>query len=290
MNNIDEAISKVNGSVGVAAKHLDTGQEINRDAHDIFFTASTLKVPLIVALYRLVDESKIDPSERIDFADSMRVPGSSILKVLGSGLNPTIHDLAMLMIIVSDNTATDLIFERVGKDRLEATIAEMGLANTRIPMTTLELLYSIVGLDPADNSVSYEQASRMLRDQQLVLDADGFQEDKSDVSTPSDMSKILEIIHSGDFLSDSSREAVLNILRSQQLNNVIPLLLPLGTTSAHKTGSYHGVRCDVGIVYGESGPYTIALMAKGVSGISLETDLSLARISKAIYDEFNPNA
>ena len=290
MTNIEKAIFIVNATVGIAAKHLATGREILQNANDTFYTASTFKVPLIVALFRLVDQGKIDPSERIKFSDSMRVPGSSILKVMGAGLNPTIHDLAMLMIIVSDNTATDLIFDRVGKEYLNSTITEMGLSNTRIPMTTRELLYSIVGLDPTDESVSYEHASRMLHDQQLVLDADGFQEDKSDVSSPSDMSKVLELIHSGGFLSDQSSEAVLNILLSQQLNNVIPLLLPSGTKSAHKTGSYHGVRCDVGIVYGESGPYTVSIMAKGASGISLETDLSLARVSRAIYDEFNPDA
>ena len=290
MTNIEKAIFRVNATVGIAAKHLATGREILQNANDTFYTASTFKVPLIVALFRLVDQGKIDPSERIKFSDSMRVPGSSILKVMGAGLNPTIHDLAMLMIIVSDNTATDLIFDRVGKEFLNSTITEMGLSNTRIPMTTRELLYSIVGLDPTDESVSYEQASRMLHDQHLVLDGDGFQEDKSDVSSPSDMSKVLELIHSGGFLSDQSSEAVLNILLSQQLNNVIPLLLPSGTKSAHKTGSYHGVRCDVGIVYGESGPYTVSIMAKGASGISLETDLSLARVSRAIYDEFNPDA
>ena len=290
MTNIEKAIFRVTATVGIAAKHLATGREILQNANDTFYTASTFKVPLIVALFRLVDQGKIDPSERIKFSDSMRVPGSSILKVMGAGLNPTIHDLAMLMIIVSDNTATDLIFDRVGKEFLNSTITEMGLSNTRIPMTTRELLYSIVGLDPTDKSVSYEQASTMLHDQQLVLDADGFQEDKSDVSSPSDMSKVLELIHSGGFLSDQSSEAVLNILLRQQLNNVIPLLLPSGTKSAHKTGSYHGVRCDDGIVYGESGPYTVAIMAKGASGISLETDLSLARVSRAIYDEFNPDA
>ena len=53
-------------------------------------------------------------------------------------------------------------------------------------------------------------------------------------------------------------------------------------------GSYHGVRCDVGIVYGASGPYTVALMAKSVSDNPLEVDLSLSHVSKAIYDEFNP--
>ena len=60
------------------------------------------------------------------------------------------------------------------------------------------------------------------------------------------------------------------------------------TATAHMQGSYHGVRCNVGIVDGASGPYTVALMAKGVSDNTLEVDLSLSHLSKAIYDEFNP--
>jgi len=71
------------------------------------------------------------------------------------------------------------------------------------------------------------------------------------------------------------------------LNNVIPLKLPAGVESAHKTGSYHGVRCDAGIVYSPSGPYIVVVMAKDVSGISLEIDLSLASLSLAVYDQFN---
>jgi beta-lactamase class A len=244
-------------------------------------------VPLLVALYRLVDEGRIDLSERVELNDSMRVPGSSILKVMGNGLAPTVHDLATLMIIVSDNTATDLIFHRVGRDYLNATLAELGLADTRIPMTTRELLYDIVGLDASDPKHTFEEATSLLAARRLVLKADGFREDTSDVSSPADMSRLLAMLHRGEVLSDDSRAGALEILKRQQLNTVIPLLLPPGTVCAHKTGSYHGVRCDVGIVYGPSGPYTIALMAKGVEGTTLEVDLSLARVSHAIYDHFN---
>ena len=71
----------------------------------------------------------------------------------------------------------------------------------------------------------------------------------------------------------------------QQLNNVLPLKLPVGTVVAHKTGSYHGVRCDVGVVYAPNGPYSVAIMAKQVTGDVLGTDLALAAVSEAIYDE-----
>ena len=172
MSAIEAAISKVPGRVGVACVHLDSDREVRHNDDEVYFTASTLKVPLIVALYRLVDEGRVDLSERVELTDSMRVPGSSILKVMGSGLAPTVHDLATLMIVVSDNTAADLIFHRVGKDYLSATLNELGLADTRIPMTTRELLYDIVGLDASDPEHTFEQATRLLAAQRLVLEAD----------------------------------------------------------------------------------------------------------------------
>ena len=125
MSAIESTLSEVPGRVGVACVHLDSGREVRHNADEVYFTASTLKVPLLVALYRLVDEGRIDLSERVELRDSMRVPGSSILKLMGNGLAPTVHDLATLMIVVSDNTATDLIFHRVGKDYLSATLAEL---------------------------------------------------------------------------------------------------------------------------------------------------------------------
>ncbi len=288
MSSIETAVSAVRAQVGYAATQLDTGRELSSRADEVFFTASTFKVPLLAALYKLIDAGRIDPGQRIELTDADRVPGSSVLKELGAGLNPTVHDLATLMIIVSDNTATDLVFGLVGKDYLRSTMDELGLAQTRIPMTTRELLYSIGGLDPTNPEHTYAEATARLKSGRLVPDADGFSEEKSDVSSPADMSRLLAALHNGDALTPSSREAALDILKRQQLNTVIPMLLPTGTVIAHKTGSYKGVRCDVGIVYGPSGPYAVAIMAKDVEGNSLEVDLSLAKVSKAIYDEFNP--
>ncbi len=282
-----DAISSVNATVGVAAKHLRSGIEITHNARDLFFTASTLKIPLLAAMYRKADRGEIDPARRIELAEEMRVPGSGVLKTLDAGIKPSLYDLAMLMIIVSDNTATDIIYDLVGKAELSSLLDDTGLNQTRIPMTTRELLYSIVGLDPKDPTHTFEMASELLFAQRYKRDADGFSLSKSDVSSPSDMCRLLELIYNGGILSGSSRDTVLDILKRQQLNNVIPLKLPIGTESAHKTGSYHSVRCDAGIVYSPAGPYVVAIMAKDVTGLSLEIDLGLAAVSRAIYDRFN---
>ena len=118
-----------------------------------------------------------------------------------------------------------------------------------------------------------------------VSESDALSEERSDVSSPADMVRLLELVQRGEVLSQTSREAVLEILKSQQLNSIIPFYLPPGTIVAHKTGGVPTVRCDVGIVYGPTGPYTVALMAKGVTDMRV-IDRSLAAVSKAVYDEF----
>ena len=287
MSAIQDFTAHTGGVVGVAAKHLGTGERICHNADTVFFTASTLKVPLLVELYRQVDAGIIDVNQRIDLTDALRVPGSGVLKELASGLQPTVHDLAILMIIISDNTATDILYNRVGGDNINNTMRQLGLTHTHIPMTCRELLYGITGLEVENPAHTYQLSSDRLKKREFVLEGDGFSEEKSDVSSPSDMCRLLELIYDGDTLSPQSQEAVLDILKRQQLSTVIPHALPAGTVVAHKTGSYHSVRCDVGIVFSPTGPYTVAIMAKQMTGGDrLSVDASLAAISKAVYDEF----
>ena len=287
MSAIQDFMAHTGGVVGVSAKHLETGEHVSHNADTVFFTASTLKVPLLVELYRQVDAGIIDVDQRIDLTDALRVPGSGVLKELASGVQPTVHDLAMLMIIISDNTATDILYNRVGGDNINNTMQQLGLTHTHIPMTCRELLYSITGLDVENPTHTYQLASDRLKKREFVLEDDGFSEEKSDVSSPNDMCRLLELIYDGEILSPQSREAVLDILKRQQLSTVIPHALPPGTMVAHKTGSYHSVRCDVGIVFAPTGPYTVAIMAKQMTdGDRLSVDASLAAISRAVYDEF----
>lgn len=285
MTSIQTAISRIEATVGVAARHLETGREIQHNADDVFFTASTLKVPVLVELYRQVDRGIVDLNQRVELTDGMRVPGSGILKEMEAGLNPTLHDLAMLMIIISDNTATDILYDLVGGDNLNDSMRELGLRRTRIPMTVMQLLFSVVGLDPENPEHTHERCAERLFNEAYVHDAAGYDPDRSDVSTPAEMCRLLELLYSGEVLSPASTEGALDILKRQQLRTVIPYALPVGTTVAHKTGFYLGVRADVGIVYSPTGPYTVAIMAKNVTSRDRMTfDLSLAALARAVYD------
>ena len=284
MNRIETAIASVPAVTGMAAKHLETGQELGHRAGEIFFTASTFKVPILVELYRQVDQGNVDPAARLELTDEVRSPGGGTLKELDSGLRLTIHDLAMLMIIVSDNTATDMLYNLVGRDNLNDTMRKLGLHKTSLPMTCKQLLYSMYGVETGDIFEGTRLVGDALAHGRTVPGSDGLSEERSDVSSPSDMVRLLEMLYRGELLSESSTAAAMDILERQQAATIIPYGLPPGTRTAHKTGGVTSVRCDVGIVFAPSGPYVIALMAKQVTD-GKAIDRALAGVSAAVYEE-----
>jgi len=287
MATLEQAAADVPGHVGIAARHLDSREELHLRSDEAYFTASTFKVPILAEVYRQVDAGLIDPAERVKVPDELRAPGSGVLKELGAGLQPTVHDLALLMIIISDNTATDTLYHMVGRERLNETMQDLGLSRTRLPMSCREMLYSMCGVDTEDIERGNEMVASALALQKVVPGSPGLSEDHGDVSSPADMIKLLQAVYDGEVHSPGSREALMDILRRQQATTIIPADLPPGTDVAHKTGGVPTVRCDVGIVFSPSGPYTIAIMAKNVTDVK-SIDRRLAAVSRAVYDHFNP--
>ncbi|MBI4641516.1 MAG: serine hydrolase, partial [Candidatus Tectomicrobia bacterium] len=194
MSQIDTIIASIEGIVGLAARRPQGHEEILIRADETFPTASTLKVPVIVELFRQAGERKIDLKARVPFSHAMRVAGSGILQDLDDGIQPTVRDLAVFMIVVSDNAATDLLMEMVGKENLHNTMKSLGLAQTNIPMTTKEILYNIVGMDLQNPEDTYEKNKEKLTRGELILESDGLSDTKSDVSTPREMMRLLSMI------------------------------------------------------------------------------------------------
>ena len=288
MTPLSEAVSQFPGIAGVAARHLETGRTIEHNADTVFFTASTFKVPILAELYRQVDAGMLDLSQRVELTDSLRVPGSGVLRELDNGVAPTLHDLAMLMIIVSDNLATDILYHVVGKENLNRTMADLGLTRTKLPMSCRDLLFSLAGLTVSESMDDFWEVSNRVEQgyRGLPPDCDALNEERSDVSSPSDMVRLLEVVHNSDFLTEESRNGMLHILRRQKLRSIIPYYLPPDVIAAHKTGGVYSVRCDVGIVWGPSGPYAVAIMAKRITE-STDFDPKLARISRIVFDEMS---
>ncbi len=292
----EEAMARLTGDlsgpVGVAIHDLRGDRVFEWNADEPFPTASTLKVPLLYELYRQAEAGRIDPGERLTLRLEDRVPGSGVLQHLDGGLAPTLRDLGELMIIVSDNWATDILFERLGRERIAAMLAEAGMTGTFLPLTIRELFVSLVGGDPADPALTYDELRQRLKDTDPPADTDGVALDaRNDISTPADMVRLLRRIEAGTGISDESRSAILATLRHQNFTSIIPFRLPTDRKieAAHKTGSLKGVRNDVGLITAPGVCYAIALMSRGQDDIPEVYD-RLSRISRWAWDTLAPPA
>ena len=296
LTNVDEQIrtliSVITGEgveVGVYARHFGSGREIGVNAERRFPTASTVKVPLLFALYRKAAAGEIDLQRRIPLEVTHRTAGSGVLQDLDAGLQPTVRDLATLMITVSDNQATDMLYHLLGGAYIQRVATEIGMAETRIPRTIRALLYDMVGMDERNPAHTYEMNRELLRTG--ARNASGWSlgiGDNNDVSTPRDMVTLLARIYRGEDPSRAACDAMVDILKRQKFNTILPLLLPAEVEIAHKTGSLHGVRNDVGIVYApeeSGGPYAVAVMSRNMAD-PIAGARVLADISRAVWDAF----
>ncbi|HEV2010230.1 MAG TPA: serine hydrolase [Candidatus Limnocylindria bacterium] len=281
---IERLADATGGIVGVAATQLATGRHIGYREDELFPTASVIKLPLLVTVYEDAIAGRIDLSERVVYRDETKVAGSGVLQYLDDGLDPTLRDLSVLMMSVSDNTATDLLFHRVGKARIEATMDRLGLSSIRAPFDIREMLMELVDMDHSKPG-GYEELRTQLR---LSAGSGGRSmiPDQADRTTPADMCRLLELIESRAILDPDACTAIIELMKRIQSGTRVPGLLPKGTVVAHKTGSYRRLRNDVGIVYAPNGPYVIALFARELARDNVDDDGALARISLAVYEEF----
>jgi len=296
LTNVEEQIrtliSVVTGDgvgVGVYARHFGSGREIAVNAARRFPTASTVKVPILFALYRKAAAGELDLEQRVALEETHRTAGSGILQDLDLGLMPTIRDLATLMITVSDNQATDMLYQILGGAYIQQVATEVGMAETRTPRTIRALLYDMVGMEERNPAHGYEMNRELLRTG--ARNSSGWAlgvGDDNDVSTPQDLVTLLARIYAGEDPSRATCDAMLDILKRQKFNTILPLLLPAEIEIAHKTGSLHGVRNDVGIVYApeeSGGPYAVAVMSRNMAD-PIAGARTLADISRAVWDAF----
>lgn len=283
---VESVLADLAGSVGVAARDFRSGRELTYQHREVFPTASTFKVPLLYALYRLAEAGEIDLTHHIVIGAHHRVPGSGVLQDLDPGIAPTVRDLAVLMTTVSDNLATDLLYDLVGRERLAAEVARLDLTQTSIPFGCRGIFCHATGLAPEAAGTTYEALREALKNGPRNPDSIAYAADaRNDTSTPADMVAMLAAFEEGDAISATSREATIDILKRQKYNTIIPLHLPEETEVAHKTGSLRGIRNDVGIVYAPTGPYAIALMAKELTD-EVEGARRLAELSKVVWETF----
>ena len=282
---LDEIVQNSSGTYGVAVKHLNTGEFAGVNQHERFQLASTFKIPILVTLFRDVNSNKLKLEDIVTVQEEDFVTGSGVIQYLHPGVQFTIKDLATLMIIVSDNLATDLILKLVGTENVTSYMKELGLSNTFIHFSCRQLLNLSIGLD-LNSFLRAEEARSVKWDfdyKSLIFQSDSH----NNVSTPVEMALLVEKIARKEIITEKSCEDMLDILLKQQFNSRLPYLLPSRTKVAHKTGTIGNVINDVGIVYlpEGKGAFSIAVLSK--ESVSMEEgERTIGRLAKAAYDYF----
>lgn len=277
------------GALGVSVKHLGTSESANLNGDRLFPTASVFKVPVLVEFYRQAERGALSPDQQVILTERDKVPGSGVLKELSEGLSVSLRDLLSLMMMVSDNTATDLIVGRVGFDKVNATLDELGLHRIRVVRYCREILFDLVGV----NDLPLEKMTiGLFREVSETRDYGGSWSlgvENNDVTTPNEMNRLLKMIVKGEAASRESCDEILDIMGKCQTGQYrIPKYLPTKKlVLQRKTGSLPGIRNDVAVVtVKETGErYVISCFTMGAEDV-YEAEEVVAQISSAVYEYF----
>jgi beta-lactamase class A len=236
-------------NVGLAIRYIEHGIEHHINANNPYHLASVVKVPIMVEAFRQIEvEGTLSLGEHVELRNRFKLSGTGILKFLDEGLSLTVKDLITLMIIISDNTATDILLERLGGPlRVDATMKALGLQDIHTKMTIRQAHWDRgIRREPL---VDPREAAKARSEMNLVYDSACFTaSSEGNSASPKAMNHLLCRIFGGEIWSLEACEAMMNIMYKQQRNMRIPTRLPRGTLVAHKTGTITGTANDAGIM------------------------------------------
>ena len=150
--------------MGVSALHLESGQRIDVDAERVYPLCSVLKIPVLVEAFRQIEEGLFTLDDRWQLTTAEKNLPSGILVFFDDGLAPTVKDLLTLMIIISDNTATDMVMHRLGKDSVTGAMHDLGLADIHVPLTIREIFDDLLpSSDPTQDMLALATAAAQSR-------------------------------------------------------------------------------------------------------------------------------
>ncbi len=215
--NILDQLKALKGQVSFYYKNLITGETFGYQEDRPLQAASVIKIPVLIEAFSRIQGGDLEKDQMVTIRKEDKLPSCGALTYMHDGLVVTIEDLYTLMIILSDNTATNLLIRQLGMDKINSTLQELGLHNTRINRLLFDTKQSSLGIQ---NYISaYETGV------------------------------LLEKMYFGELISPEASLEMLRILKNQRLNGKIPFFLHGKADIAHKTGEDDGVTHDVGIVY-----------------------------------------
>ena len=285
----ERTAQKGTGRLGIGFKDMNTGEEVYYNGDKVFPLASVYKIFVLCELFRMQKEGTFSFADRHTLLESEKSIGSGILELIGEGAVFSMMDLIMLMMSISDNTATKLLQQYTSDETVTANIIE--------PLGMQDTLYrSGAGLCNYYN-VTVEEYRKVTSSGGRFHARNGSYfrcvEPKNRQSSPRDMLKLLSLLQAGKFIDEETDRKILDIMLKCQTNSRIPAKLPNGVTVAHKTGTIDHLTNDCGIVYTDCGSYVLTLFYngnlaseeeyEGTSWDAFGTAL-LAQLSRDIYD------
>jgi beta-lactamase class A len=292
-------ISRVaGGKVGVGIIHLESGRELYLAGDERFPMASTFKVPIALQLLDLVDRGRLRLDSMIALGPTDLHPGSGTLTRLldDPGVELSVRNLLELMLLISDNSATDILLRTVGgPSAVNARLAAVGVEGIRVDRPTVELIADAIGIKnlPPDSLRTMQRFRALvvaIADSNRRAARDSLYRDPRDTATPRGMARLLAKLWRREALSASSTDLLIDVMyRCQTGENRLKGLLPRDTRVAHKTGTLDlGVANDVGIIDlpGGAGHAVVAAFVKESSRPTAEQERAIAEVARAVHDYF----
>jgi beta-lactamase class A len=248
---LEKIAAGVDGVAGYCIIDLTSGERFERAAAQPFPTASTIKLAILYELMARADERTLSLDDTLALDRARAVPGG-ILYELGTPVL-SLRDYANVMVIESDNTATNVLIARLGMDAITARMARAGLGATKL--------------------------------RRYMIDLEAAKRGDENVSTPADLARLLEMFHKGTGLTPARQEEALRILKKGK-NTPIRRAVPPGIAIASKPGGLEGVRADTAIVYAKNRPFVFVGMTTMLQDEDAG-DAAIEEMARAAYNYFS---
>jgi beta-lactamase class A len=248
------SISQEDTLVAVYIKNLSTDYTIEINSDIQIPSASLVKIPIMAAVYYLVDRGELSLDEKITYRRKHRCGGSGIIKRFHYGKKFTIKELTELMITISDNVATHMLIDRIGMKKLNEIFRKLKLKNTNINRFVMDIKARNKGIE--------------------------------NYTTAEDIGFLLEEIYNGKLISKEASNEMLLILLKQRICDRIPKKLPSYVAVAHKTGLMKDVCHDAGIVYTNNGNFIICVLTQNLQPkFAKEVIANISYMTYCLYDK-----
>lgn len=247
---INSIINEVPGKLGFYYKDLIDGLEIGYQENELFIAASVIKIPILIEVLRQIESGKINEDRIVRIEKEDKMPSCGALTYMRDGLEVSIKDLYTLMIIHSDNTATNILINLLGMENINRTLSQLGCKNSKL--------------------------------NRLLFDSLEQEKGKENYISPYEMGYLLEKIYKKDLISKSISQEAERVLKLQRLGSKIPYLLPSHIEIGHKTGEDSGISHDVGIIYSKK-PFIYCFTSNDTHVITAEN--ALRHMALICYEE-----